>query len=56
MTAKELTEGVKALIAAYEQANDCVVLDLETQTKIQRYSSGLIAYKSRSIKLKIEEQ
>jgi hypothetical protein len=56
MTVQELSEGVKALMTAYEQANKCVLADLWVNTEIQRYLDGQRMITRRSITLKIDEQ
>ena len=56
MTERQLTEEVKALIIAYEQANKCVLSELNVNTEKQRYTDGESIIISRSITLKIDEQ
>jgi len=56
MTAQELSEGIKALMTAYEQANKCVLSELNVSTEKQRYTDGESIIIKRSITIKIDEQ
>ena len=56
MTAQELSEGVKALMTAYEQANKCVLSELNGNTASARFTDGENIIISRSITIKIDEQ
>ena len=56
MTERQLTEEVRALIIAYEQANKCVLSELNVSTDKQRYTDGESIIVKRSITIKIDEQ
>jgi hypothetical protein len=56
MTTSELIQKVKEVMTAYEQANKCVLAELNVNTASARFTDGENIIVSRSITLKIDEQ